>query len=408
VVQLWDWAARQAVNEFRAHPGMVYGLAFSPDGKLLATGGNDQLIHLWEAGTTNQIATYQGHEAEIWSLDFSKDGQFLVSASEDGTAKLWSVKSGARKSESFALSPESNPMGFLPDGTALVSKDNGQAVTRLWSLPDGQLIRSNTWHQIEEEGCPSAIFLPANQRVAGVTTNGTVHWWNLTTGEHLSSIPLATTSFEPLIVSQDTRWLLGSHSDTNVALFDLRAARHVRDFADLRMYGDCAAFSPDGRWLACATTNNDIRIWDLAANREKMVFKGHKWWVYSLRFSPDAKLLASGGYDAQVGLWSLETGKALYPPLKGHRSGVIPVVFSADGKTLITGSADRTIRWWSVATGREMLLFQDVDIISRDAISQAELNPGGNLLVWHERQRRIRVSRLPSLAVIDAAEAAHN
>src|SRR5439155_16374868 len=163
-----------------------------------------------------------------------------------------------------------------------------------------------------------------------------VHLWDLTTKAHLRSVQVEGKSVRPFVLSQDQCWLLGLRADGSVSLYDLRAARQVRQFQDLDVSG-FAAFSPDGRWLAYGTANYGIRIWDLASDREKAICKGHFWHVFALQFSPDSKLLASGSWDARVWLWSVETGTPLHPPLKGHQSGVIPVAFSADGKTLITG-----------------------------------------------------------------------
>jgi WD40 repeat protein len=399
------------VKRLPAHRGIVFGLAFSPDGRLLTTGGNDQLIHFWETGTTNKLATLQGHDSEIWSLDFSKDGQRLISSGKDGTAKLWSVKPGPPKSQTFALPTNSTPMGPLPDGSALVTLDGKARITQLWSLPDVQLIRSFAWNEFEQQGYKDIQFFPANKSVVGVSTNGAVHLWDLATGAHLRSVQLGGTNFTPWQLSQDNRWLLGKLADNSGILCDLRSAQRVQHFPDFsRNYA--AAFSPDGRWLAYSTTNYAIKIWNLADNREQAILKGHSWFVLSLRFSPDSRLLASGSSDADTcRLWSVESGKLFHPPLKGHQSGVFPIVFSSDGRTLITGSDDSTFRWWSISTGQEMLLFQNISMASgRDGFlfdtfsTQVELNPGGKWLVWQERQGLIRVTTLPTLAEIDAIE----
>ena len=199
-------------------------------------------------------------------------------------------------------------------------------------------------------------------------------------------------------------------------LYDLPARRPVQAFADFKLPGSASAFSPDGRWLAYGTTNYGIRIWDLALQCEQASCRGNRWWVYALRFSPDSKLLASGAWDGSVWLWSVKTGTPLHPPLKGHQSAVIPIAFSADGKTLITGADDRTIRWWNVTLGKEMLLFPNAFIISRYLKSEAEVNPGGDVVAWEEfrgptiksNNGPVHVMELPSLAQIEAREKARS
>jgi len=276
-------------------------------------------------------------------------------------------------------------------------------ITQLWSLPGGQLIRSKAWHEIDEQGCKDAQFFPANQAVVGVTSNGTVHFWDLTTGAHTRSVELGSPGFFPLGLSLDNRWLLGRPSEGDALLWDLRAGRRVQQFSDFR---SSAAFSPDGHWLAYDTPDYVIKVWDLAANREKATLKGHSWRISSLAFSPNGRLLASGGIEAEARLWSVESGQPLLVPLTGHLSGVGAVAFSGDGKTLITRGDEGTTRWWQVATGREMLLFQDVVMVFPIHSASFEGNPGDKMLVWRERQGPIRVTTLPALAEIDAVEKA--
>jgi WD40 repeat protein len=206
----------------------------------------------------------------------------------------------------------------------------------------------------------------------------------------------------------DNRWLLGTPPEGGLTLFDLRAARQV-----LR-YGDyytgrfrVASFSPDARWFAYGTTNSTVRIWDLAANREKVTLVGHKWFVVPIQFSRDGKIVATGGIDNDVWLWSVDTGKPIFPSMQGHQVGVKFAVFSFDGKTLVTASDDGATRWWSVVTGKEMLLSENLKRIWQGfaVAPSAPWDLGGKLLVWQEPEGMIRVTTLPTLAEIDAAEA---
>jgi WD40 repeat protein len=179
-----------------------------------------------------------------------------------------------------------------------------------------------------------------------------------------------------------------------------------------------AAFSSDGRWLAFTGADFDIRVWDLVGQREKMALKanGHGPLIRSLRFSPDSKLLASGGWDG-LWLWSVDAGKALHGPIR--REGVNQVSFSADGRTLIAitddGPGETFIRFWNVTTGQEVLFFPNAgmgsgllgSVSAEYTASQADLNPGGNLIIrqdlsQHELNSPMVVTRLPTLQEIDS------
>jgi WD40 repeat protein/tRNA A-37 threonylcarbamoyl transferase component Bud32 len=386
--RLWDLAALQLVLTFQASQGFSFGLAFSPDSKLLATGGNDQVIRLWQTGTTNIVAELKGHLNQVWSLEFSRDSQRLVSSSKDRTAKVWNPTPVPVKKT--VLIPPTNewPVGPLRDGSAFVTADYKARMTRFYSLPEGQLTNSFGWQDIDQLSNSNHNHLPANQAVVGVSTNCTVYLWHLPTGTLLRSVPLGDGQFYPRHISSDKRWLVGRFPTGKAALYNLRAATRVPLPPDSDLGGPLG-FSPDGRWLACRTTTNyAIRMWDLAAGREMFTFKAHNWYVNTLEYSSDSKVLASASADNDAALWSVERGGLMLGLFWGHQAGVVELRFSLDGRTLLTGSHDFTMRWWSAATGQEMLRFSEV--------FWRVWNPREDLLLWQEKQGPIRITTLPT------------
>ncbi len=397
---LWNLRTKTLVSRFRAHRGLLYALAFSPDGHLLATGGNDQVIHLWQAGTTNKLRTLQGHSSEMWSVSFSADSHTLASSSKDGAVKIWSLKTGSQKSYVFDL-PESYawPAGLVGDADRLLVYDSKADLVRLLGLPSGQ--PSGAFQAAEP--CVTWYNNPGLDRVVGVESNGLTHVWETQTGLNLRSAQLGRAAFETLAISPDNNWLVGMQPE-GPTLYDLRKPESTRLLADLAHWPAPAVldFSPTGQLLAYGASNYTVKVWDLQSGREKFTLAGPRWVLSALRFSPDGKLLAGGDWSPEVWLWSSETGLALMPPLKGHQSGIDSVCFSRDNKTVISASiADYTIRFWNVASGQEMLVFMDV--LPPSAGPPLGMKDG--MLFWKDLNGPFRVTPLPSLAEIDAAQA---
>ena len=291
--------------------------------------------------------------------------------------------------------------------------------TRLWRLPGGELIRSQSWKDAERRGCQYLRFFPKDRLTVGITTNGTVHLWDLATGAHQKAIPLGGSGFVPQRLSSDHRWLLGTTRDMGIlVLCDLWESQRVANFAFGWVICYAAAFSPDNRWLAFSTIDRfeAIKVWDLSARQLKQTLLSLKYsqtfGALAMAYSPDGKVLACGGYSGEIRLWSTATGIPIEPTLKGHNVAVGRLAFSADGKTLASGGGDLNIRLWNVATRQEMLLLPDAFMTSgenrliTDAhyAGQAELTPGDRWMLWQEQRGPIRVTQLPSLAETDAID----
>jgi len=424
-VCLWDLKSLQPVRTNRFHRLIVRGLAFAPAGTLLASAGYDQLIQLWMLGAEKPFRTLRGHEKELYGLSFSGDGRLLASTSLDGTARLWEVQPSHPHSHSFTLPADGLPLGPSKDGNSLLIFDRKDSATQRRQLPDGELVRSNSWIAARQLCGDKLRFLAQNQLTIGVTSNGTVHLWDLETGVHLKAIGLGGSSFDPHSLSSDQHWLVGTDMRRpllfRLLLFDLRAQKVVPAFAFEAMGTVGVAFSPDNRWLAYSYSVGPyggevsylLAIWDLSSSRPKLTLEESALPIGGLAFSPDSEMLVSGGWDGEIRAWSVRTGKPVLPPLKGHIiSGDQRLAFAADGKTLVSYGGDRSIRLWSVATGQEMLVFKDCSMLSRnelsaddpDYIGQAYLTAGDRWLLWRERAGPIQVTPLPTLAEIDSME----
>ncbi len=436
-VCVWDLTRRKVIKRIQTHNNILLGVALSPDGKTLATGGHDQVIRLWDtARDFANTRTLKGHLGEIWDLKFSGDSRFLASASKDRTVKLWDLKPPADAESEHSVRGDLFSRGFSGAGDELRFHDPCE-----WSgftKPGGPrpghhaLPRSRTDHILNlRTGQWRYRSRSDSEAIAGATSktwesgqdielfgkeDGTVV---LSDGATTRSITVAKHPVQPLLLSAKGRYLLVNvlpEKAEHAILWDVEAEGVVGRFPMIKKYRRRTrlkqAISPDERFLAYNGDNYSVELWHIPERRKWATLRGHTWHLFGVEFSPDSRLLASSSWDSDCRLWDVEKGTQATPHrLQGHRNLVGRASFSPDGRTVATSSWDLSCKLWSVATGQEMLSLpapQATPLIHFLPMMAAQ----ADRIVWggySETQRSLgsaedvllRVTTLPSLAEID-------
>jgi WD40 repeat protein/tRNA A-37 threonylcarbamoyl transferase component Bud32 len=295
------------------------------------------------------LATLRG-EGTFTRLAFSPDGRLLASSHDGGRLVLWDVAAARVKRTIQAHNLLATGVTFSPDGKQLASVSGDSRVPftngeiKLWDPATGKLrltLPSSTG------GLYAVAFAPDGRTVAATGVRGTVYLWDTATGVKRGTLKGPTSTSLSLAYSPDGKLLAQGLMDV-VQIWDL--ARHER-IAQLQGHQDeveCVSFSPDGKTLATGSRDRTARLWDMKSFRERAILKGHRGWVRSLAFSPDGKMLASGCWEHMAKLWDAASGRELLEvPQPGIRAGS-SVAFSRDCKTLAVGG-NANIRLWDIS-----------------------------------------------------------
>jgi WD40 repeat protein len=405
---VWNIRTREITATTNAHPSSLFGLAFSSDGKMLVTGGEDNLIHFWtfsgerDVPTLEKISTLKGHENSVWSLEFSQSEKLLASSGKDRTAKIWRANLEPKMPfRRFAVT-NSGVLSFSPDGSALRTM-TFQNVIRIQRIPDGKVIGS--WPAPLSQITPGRvpIFLDEQTILFG-TTNGAIHLWNLEKGQNSRTFQVGQGTVSFFKVSPDGRLLFCFERVSSLAtVWEMQSGKQLATLPDFAAasWGEGTGFSPDSRWLAYGNLHYDLVLWDAAQQKCIATFRGHRRQILAINFSPDGTLVGSASADHEARIWEVVSGKEIVRPLMGHTTGLHYISFSPDQRSVITTASDG-IRLWNLATGREML---HVGNVHEDG-DAGVISPDNNAIAWWNNNGGFQVIQLPTLRELDNEERA--
>ena len=389
-----------SIENYIGHIFGVNTVDFSPDGNMLASGG-DSSIQFWNAHTGEHLNTLEGRTDFVESVMFSPNGFTLVSAGREGI-RFWRTRTvqGLRTIQEHA--PPVLSVAFSPSGDSFVSGGIDWSL-RLWDVrtreirqrfegyaasvafsPDGSMLASG------------ALFPDSRRYFAQLADAYTpVRLWDADTGKFLRELKSHKGAVVSVAFSPDGDLLASGSYDKTICLWDTRTGDNLITFQGHTDEIYSVAFSPDGRTLASGSLDKTVRLWDVQSGVNLYTLGAHTKQVRSVEFSPDGTLLASGGLDKTIRLWQPQTGQALRT-LKGYTGWVTCLAFSPDGSVLASGSGDHpladtntnSIRFWNPRTGK---LLQTLDghsapVTSVDFLPNsgglASASLDGTILLW--------------------------
>jgi WD40 repeat protein len=401
VVHVWDLDRGVLIQSLRRHSSPARGVAFSPDGRWLASAGDDRTVRVWDAARWTQVVELREHADSVTSVAFSPDGRWLASGGRDQSVKLWDVKLWESRPDNppgslrtVRATGRVEGVAFSADGRQFAAACDDHCIG-VWDTGTGAEALTLRGHAGPVR---DVAFSPDGWRLASASDDGTVKVWDATASRETLPMRGSTTMVTGVAFSPDGRHLAATNSDYTVRVWDTADGQEVRTLYGHTDTVQCVAYSPDGRWLASAGSDRTVRLWDAATGQPLHTLSGCNGPVRSVAFDRTGRWLACASGDTGEGggvrVWEV----AEVATVREYRSWPGPgdpadgrafrgVAFSPDGRRLAAGCADQTVKVWDVATGRQTLTLAG----HTGAVQCVAYSPDGRHLASAGEDRTVRL-----------------
>jgi dipeptidyl aminopeptidase/acylaminoacyl peptidase len=289
-------AAEWFVELLRGHTRHVNTVAWSPDGRWLASGGNDLTVRIWDPTDGATVRTLS-HDDDVTAVAWSPDGGRLAVGCEDETIRICDPKDGSTVRTLTGHSDWRAAVAWSPDGRRLAA--GGREGPRIWDPHTGALVLALT------DNTETVAWSPDGRQLAAVGTGYTVRVWDTETGALVRTLTGHVNIVLAVAWSPDGRYIASTGYDQSIQITDAATGVRLRTLLNPPSIVTGLAWSPDGRRLAATESRNAVRIWDPAAGEVLRVLTGHEDRAQSPAWSPDGRHLATASDDRTVRIWMI-------------------------------------------------------------------------------------------------------
>lgn len=380
--KVWVAATGREIVTLRGHKGLIQSVAFSPDSQRIATSGGEWGLDkipgeamVWDATTGRLLLDLKGHNYSVWNVAFSADGQHLVTGAGDlefkaGEVKMWDTVTGR---EIFTLTdfPEGLcNVAISPNGQRLITV-SARGTSKVWDAVTQQPLFPLIGHK-QQIKC--ATFSLDGQRILTGSWDCAAIVWDAATGEPLFTRKGHKEAVTCVAFSPNGQQFLTGSRDQTTKLWNSSKDEEIFTLKGHAGIVRGVTFSPDSQWIVTGSEDRTAKSWDAIRGQEVPILQGHSDFVSSIAFSPDSQRIVTGSGDGLAKVWDTATEREIFSingitPRPWTEAAVWTVAFSPDGQRIVTGSQDTTVKVWDAATGRELLTLPHAHIVSSAAFS---------------------------------------
>jgi serine/threonine protein kinase len=284
----------QTLNQSSA----ILALAMHPKGKVVVSGGQSKVIQLWDIPSGTVLTNLTGHLQAITALHFTPDGEKLVSSSADGTAKIWNLKSGTLSHTLVGHEGRINSVHVTPDGKLTVTGGRDRQL-KIWDIQSGSELQSlkghtNTINQIE--------ITRDNRFIISASEDKNIKIWDLPTGKNLQTLTGHGSGVKVIAVSPNNQ-ILASGADDKIILWNIATGQRLRGLPSKSTRS--LLFSQDGKYLLSSHTDGTLKLWNWQTGKLVKTVRGHSDSVVAIALCPNNRTLITGSLDHRLNIWKL-------------------------------------------------------------------------------------------------------
>jgi WD40 repeat protein/serine/threonine protein kinase len=379
----------------RGHMEPVNTAAFSPDGRLLASGGDDDMILIWDTDTRQPVRPpLIGHRDDVRDLIFASD-TYLISAGDDGRILKWDMTTGTVVGELAVKTEWVNRLAINPQGVLLYTRceldEAGRCTAgevRLWDLASAESYptsfqghRGRVW---------DLALSPDGSQLLTAGADNSVRLWDVASGDQIALFDRHAAQVYAVAFSSDGSRAVSGDADGNLIVYDIPNARTVG--LPLETDGQAVlslAYSPSGRVMASAGFGDRVQLWDASQTRPEQIeqpLAAHSAGIDRLAFSPDGTWLVSSSRDHALVLWNMETS-ALIQPVAEHYATRFTAALNPVEPMLVTGGEEAVVQFLDPQNGDELV----EPLAVSDDVTKIAYSPDGNYIAVASEDGNVRV-----------------